>query len=108
MNEDEFTKWLNSFYDYMEPEDGSLYIIRSPKDLQTVHKDLEKILGEYFMKVNKYGKKYIARFWLETGEIRMKEFAYFSDVEQWKDELTALAATLQLTYNYEVYQIKGD
>jgi hypothetical protein len=41
-----FADWINSFSDYMEPDDGKLYVIRKPDDLQRVHEDLFEILGE--------------------------------------------------------------
>lgn len=42
----EFSDWINSFNDYMKPEDGKLYVIRGADDLQKVHEDLFRILGE--------------------------------------------------------------
>lgn len=39
-----FAKWINSYSDYMEPEDGKLYVIKNPEDMIQVHEDLERIL----------------------------------------------------------------
>jgi hypothetical protein len=41
-----FEDWINSYPKYMKPEDGKLYVIRKPDDLQRVHEDLFEILGE--------------------------------------------------------------
>jgi hypothetical protein len=43
-NDKAFSDWINSFSDYMEPDDGKLYVIRSPSDIIKVHEDLEKLL----------------------------------------------------------------
>lgn len=41
-----FEAWINSFHDFISPEDGEIYVIRSPGDLNTLHEDLNHILGE--------------------------------------------------------------
>jgi hypothetical protein len=46
VNEKEFSDWINSFSDYMEPEDGILFVVRKPDDIVKVHKTLENLLGE--------------------------------------------------------------
>ena len=38
-----FAKWINSYSDYMEPEDGKLYVINTPDDMIQVHEDLERM-----------------------------------------------------------------
>jgi hypothetical protein len=42
----EFAEWIASFPKYMEPDDGKLYVIRNADDMQKVHDDLFKVLGE--------------------------------------------------------------
>lgn len=41
-NED-FVKWINSYSDYMEPEDGELFVIKNPDDMIRLYEDLEQV-----------------------------------------------------------------
>ncbi|RPI82763.1 MAG: hypothetical protein EHM34_06405 [Nitrosopumilales archaeon] len=38
-------KWIKSFSDYVEPEDGSIHLIKNPDDIIPVIKDLEDLHG---------------------------------------------------------------
>jgi len=41
--EEEYQKWLNSFSDYMDPEDAKLFVIRKPEDINKVFDELESL-----------------------------------------------------------------
>jgi tRNA1(Val) A37 N6-methylase TrmN6 len=43
MTQNDFEKWVNSYSDFMKPEDGNLYVIRKPSDLERVYEDLESM-----------------------------------------------------------------
>jgi len=44
--EEDFNGWLDTFSDYVNPEDGRLYVIRKPDDIIQVSNDLEEMLGD--------------------------------------------------------------
>lgn len=41
ITEGDFEKWINSYSDFMKPDDGKLYVIRKPSNLEKVYEDLE-------------------------------------------------------------------
>ena len=46
MNNLDFYEWINSFPSFINEDEGKLYVIRSPEDINTLHEDLNAILGE--------------------------------------------------------------
>jgi len=44
--EEKFEGWLNSFPEYVSPDDGKLYIIRKPDDMDQVFDELERMIGD--------------------------------------------------------------
>lgn len=41
--DEDFANWVNSFYDYMEPEDGKIFIIKKPDDITQVYEELKSM-----------------------------------------------------------------
>lgn len=41
--EQAYQKWINSFSDFMKPEDGKLFVMRKPSDINDVFDELEKM-----------------------------------------------------------------
>ena len=41
--EKEIQAWLATFDDYMKPDDGKLFVIRKPSDINNVYDELEKM-----------------------------------------------------------------
>ena len=46
VSDKEFADWINSFSDYMKPEDGMLLVVRKPDDIVKVHEELARVFGE--------------------------------------------------------------
>jgi hypothetical protein len=43
MNENEWADWINSYNNFIKPDEGKLYIIKHSDDLIKVYEDLEKM-----------------------------------------------------------------
>jgi hypothetical protein len=43
MEDNEYEKWINSFHNFVKPDDGKLYVIRDSDNLEQVYRDLEKM-----------------------------------------------------------------
>jgi len=41
VNKDDWTDWINSYHNFIKPDEGKLYVIKTSDDLVQVYEDLE-------------------------------------------------------------------